>query len=71
MIVINGTQQRVVGEDSHMGDPVCWLSRVCPECGAMLDDGAVQNQSHRTCWRCGYDLNSREVDLEIGSDTES
>lgn len=31
------------------GDPVCWLDRLCPECGAMPsgDDAAGP------CWRCG------------------
>lgn len=52
-----------------MGDPVCWLSRVCPECGAMLDDDAVHNRSDRTCWRCGHDLDSPEGP-EIGSDAD-
>jgi transposase len=32
------------------GDPVCWLSRTCPECGAMPspEDGDADR-----CWRCG------------------
>jgi hypothetical protein len=29
------------------GDSACWLSRVCPECGALIDDLAAP------CWRCG------------------
>ena len=31
----------------HGGDSACWLSHVCPECGALLDDLAAP------CWRCG------------------
>ncbi|WP_179206610.1 hypothetical protein [Microbacterium esteraromaticum] len=33
--------------DDQGGDPACWLSQVCPECGALLDDLAAP------CWRCG------------------
>ncbi|MEV8441153.1 hypothetical protein AB0425_27555 [Actinosynnema sp. NPDC051121] len=33
------------------GDPVCWLSRVCPECGS-LDDGPARP----VCSRCGAEL---------------
>lgn len=30
------------------GDPVCWLSRVCEDCGALVDGvGATP------CWNCG------------------
>jgi len=29
------------------GDDACWLSMVCPECGAMLDDRVSP------CRRCG------------------
>lgn len=35
-----------------VGDPVCWLDRLCPDCGAMPspdEDGAPP----QTCWRCG------------------
>lgn len=35
-----------------IGDPVCWLDRLCPDCGAMPspeEDGGPP----RTCWRCG------------------
>ena len=31
------------------GDPVCWLGRVCPECGAFVEHGV-------TCPRCGTRL---------------
>jgi hypothetical protein len=29
------------------GDPACWLSLVCPECGAVLESRTGP------CWRCG------------------
>lgn len=33
-----------------VGDPVCWLDRLCPECGAMpTADAAAEGR----CWRCG------------------
>jgi len=34
-------------EEEYGGDSACWLSKVCPECGALLDDPASP------CWRCG------------------
>ncbi len=30
------------------GDPVCWLSRVCPECGLFID-----GELPKVCGRCG------------------
>jgi predicted amidophosphoribosyltransferase len=30
-----------------MGDPVCWLNKVCPECGAFNE------HPDQRCWRCG------------------
>lgn len=33
--------------DEESGDSACWLSQVCPECGALLDDRV------NACWRCG------------------
>ncbi|MEU4807153.1 hypothetical protein [Actinosynnema sp. NPDC023587] len=30
------------------GDPVCWLSRVCPECGHLAD-----GEQPAVCPRCG------------------
>ncbi|MGF3056854.1 hypothetical protein [Microbacterium sp. YY-01] len=29
------------------GDSACWLSQLCPHCGAMIEDADGQ------CWRCG------------------
>ena len=31
------------------GDPVCWLDRTCPECGAM-----PSADSPGRCWRCEH-----------------
>jgi hypothetical protein len=36
-----------VTDDGEGGDPVCWLSELCPECGAMPAGDANR------CWRCG------------------
>lgn len=35
-------------EDVGMGDPACWLGRVCEECGAL-----VEGSRAAPCWRCG------------------
>jgi hypothetical protein len=35
------------------GDPVCWLHQLCPNCGAMPDDGEI-------CWRCSRPLDRDE-----------
>jgi monoamine oxidase len=37
------------------GDPVCWLSQLCPECGAVPTAG----EPHR-CWRCGTALDGSD-----------
>ena len=43
------------------GDPVCWLDRVCPECGLFLDDTEVLNDTGvldgtaAPCPRCGHE----------------
>lgn len=34
-----------------MGDPACWLDRLCPECSAMLE--ALCPEKVVVCWRCG------------------
>jgi hypothetical protein len=28
------------------GAPVCWLARVCPECGRFIEDAQVDPESH-------------------------
>lgn len=38
-------------EVTEAGDPVCWLSRVCPECGLFLED-----EPPTTCERCGAEV---------------
>ncbi|TQM78363.1 hypothetical protein FHX81_0629 [Saccharothrix saharensis] len=43
------------GRPEPVGDPVCWLSRVCPECGA-LDEGPAR----AVCPRCGAEMPERE-----------
>ncbi|MFD4183933.1 hypothetical protein [Rhodococcus sp. NPDC058514] len=40
--------------DDLGGDPVCWLDRVCPECGAFLPDGPDHG-----CARCVGSSGSR------------
>ncbi|MBC2639010.1 MULTISPECIES: hypothetical protein [unclassified Rhodococcus (in: high G+C Gram-positive bacteria)] len=35
-------------DDDVGGDPVCWLDRVCPDCGLFVTDRAAG-----TCPRCG------------------
>lgn len=43
------------------GDPACWLERVCPQCGAMIEgpDGTA-------CWNCGWtgDAGSSEQEAD-------
>ena len=34
-----------------VGDPVCWLNRVCPECGRFAEDEHLD-----ACPECGADL---------------
>jgi hypothetical protein len=39
-------------QESHdAGDPVCWLTKVCPECGLFAEDGPPT-----TCARCGAEF---------------
>ncbi|BBF99416.1 MULTISPECIES: hypothetical protein [Pseudonocardia] len=37
--------------EEEIGDPVCWLDRLCPECGAMPSED--DRFGPRRCWRCG------------------
>ena len=39
----------VPADADEPGDPVCWLHRLCPECGAMPSE---EDEGER-CWRCG------------------
>jgi uncharacterized protein YeaO (DUF488 family) len=39
--------------DDEVGDPVCWLNRVCPECGRFAEDPTSD-----TCRYCGSPLPS-------------
>ncbi|WP_169801604.1 hypothetical protein [Millisia brevis] len=39
---------RAPDEPDEIGDPVCWLSRVCPECGAFITGDPADG-----CPRCG------------------
>ncbi|HEY7595615.1 MAG TPA: hypothetical protein VH969_20855 [Actinophytocola sp.] len=42
------SQDAYIEHADEGGDPVCWLSRVCPECGLF----AVR-EPPTTCQRCG------------------
>ncbi|MFD4421463.1 hypothetical protein ACFWN7_08160 [Agromyces sp. NPDC058484] len=42
--------------DDLGGDPACWLGRVCPECGAMIE-GPIG----RACWTCGATPRAQEA----------
>lgn len=35
-----------------MGDPACWLDRLCPDCSAMLESSETTIEPVE-CWRCG------------------
>jgi len=35
--------------EEYGGDSACWLAKVCPECGALLEDSSAP------CWRCGLE----------------
>ena len=39
-------------ESDPVGEAVCWLDLLCPECGAMPEDPGSQDPD-RPCWRCG------------------
>ncbi|MEP6462730.1 MAG: hypothetical protein ABJC62_04795 [Frankiaceae bacterium] len=38
-----------------IGDPVCWLARVCPDCGRLAEDRYAD-----LCSVCGGDLPDQE-----------
>lgn len=42
------------------GDAVCWLGRVCPECGAMTE--GAPDAATRPCWHCGAIPTEQETD---------
>ncbi|WP_345421068.1 hypothetical protein [Pseudonocardia xishanensis] len=44
-----------------MGDPVCWLGRLCPECGAMPTEDSPER-----CWRCAEPYPPRREEPEDG-----
>jgi ribosomal protein S27AE len=41
--------------DDQGGDPVCWLNRVCPECGRFAADSEDGRPVTR-CLECGAEL---------------
>lgn len=44
-----------LGSHGWMGDPVCWLGRLCPECGAMPTEDSPDH-----CWRCGEPITEHQ-----------
>lgn len=40
--------------DEEGGEAVCWLDRVCPDCGALTSPDAA------ACWRCGIPTSNRK-----------
>lgn len=40
------------------GEAVCWLDRVCAECGALAESSAD------ACWRCGRPIDREDEDDE-------
>lgn len=38
--------QPPAAEPQPGGDPVCWLARVCPECGQFIEDTRIDPESH-------------------------
>lgn len=45
---VTGDGGSAVDADAEVGDPVCWVDQLCPECGAM----PTADEQGR-CWRCG------------------
>lgn len=48
-------------DEHEPGDPVCWLHRLCPECGA-VPSGEGGNEGGDACWRCGKPADDRDAD---------
>jgi rubrerythrin len=46
-------EYRRPGQDDLGGDPVCWLDRVCPDCGLFLEDTDALDHADEPCPRCG------------------
>ena len=44
------------GPAAEGGDPVCWLDRVCPACGAF-----AEGEPAGPCWRCGHTTDGGRV----------
>ncbi|QYH35544.1 hypothetical protein FFT87_06005 [Salinibacterium sp. M195] len=51
-----GRAPRRISEEAQ-GDGVCWLPRVCTECGALVE-GALPAD----CWRCGAEVGGENHD---------
>jgi predicted Zn-ribbon and HTH transcriptional regulator len=45
-----------VAAEEFRGDPVCWLNRVCPECGRFATDEDLEAAPR--CPECGAELPS-------------
>ncbi len=45
-----------MADEDDGGDPVCWLDRLCPECGAV----PTEDEPER-CWRCGATERKRDT----------
>ncbi|MCF2526515.1 hypothetical protein [Yinghuangia soli] len=52
-------------DDDHGGDPVCWLDRVCPECGKFRERPATA-----TCEWCGANVHDDADEPRPGSDAD-
>lgn len=40
-------------EAERGGESVCWLHRVCQNCGALADEALPTQDDPIACWRCG------------------
>jgi hypothetical protein len=48
-------------EPDPVGDPVCWLHELCPECGAL-----PTLETPDRCWRCGTPIVTTQDDEPPG-----